>query len=202
MREITIKLYSFDELSESAQSRAWMDYTNECGEFLEDSEFRATLAAFEKTFDCDVYRWYVDENSYNFAVSHSREGSFDCWLRFTRWLWNNYGDAILRGKYYGKLVYREGERPRHVKRYSKASFDHDCTLTGFYADSDITDPIWKCLHYKEAFFNYDQLLEACLDSFFSSWRDAMEYELSIEHFAELCEANEYEFTEYGEQWRG
>lgn len=166
-----------------------------------DSEFRATLEAFEKTFDCKVFRWYVDENSYNYRFSHSREGSFKCWLRFARWVWNNYGEAIQRGKYYGKMVYRDGERPRHVARHSNATVEYTCNLTGFFADLDITAPIWDCIHYKEAFFDYDQLIDSCLDKFFSTWRDQMEYETSIEYFEELAEANDWEFTEYGEMWR-
>lgn len=201
MREITIKLYSFDELSESAKSRAWMDYTADLGEFPMNSDFRATLEAFEKAFDCEVYRWSVDENSFGYRFAHSRKGSFDCWLRFAKWVWNNYGGAIQRGKYYGTMKYKKGERPRHVFRHSNATVEYTCNLTGFFADLDITTPIWNCIHYKEAFFNYDQLIEACLDSFFESWRAQMEYETSMECFEEVCEANDYEFTEYGEIWR-
>ena len=202
MREINIKLYTFDELSSSAKSRAWEEWASTTEEFTDNDEYRATLEAFEKLFDVKVYRWCVDENHYNYRFSHIREAPEGDWLRFAKWVWNNYGEAIQQGKYYGKLVYREGMHPRHVKRYSKATVEYTCNLTGFVADMDITDPVWKCIHYKEKYTTYDELIEACLESFFEAWRNAMEYETSIYYFEELCELNEWEFTEYGEMWRG
>lgn len=201
MRQISINLYTIDELSESARSCAWLEWTETVGHFSMDLEYRETLAQFEELFDVDVYRWHVDENHYDFNFAVAREGSFFGWLRFTRWLWNNYAQAIQRPKYYGKLIYRDGERPRHIKRYSKATITYDCPLTGFCADYDIIDPVWKCLHYKARYSSYGQLIHDCLDSFFESWRGQMEYETSMEAFEEACACNAYEFTEYGEMWR-
>ena len=49
MRQETINIYKFSELSEKAQRRAWETGPDFSGDFSED--FRATLAAFEKIFD-------------------------------------------------------------------------------------------------------------------------------------------------------
>lgn len=201
MREIRIKLYTFEELSSSAKNRAWEEWANTPEEFSMSDEYRATLEAFEKAFDVKVYRWYVDENTFNYSFAHNREPAEGDHLRFAKWVWNNYAEAIQRGKYYGKMIYQEGKRPRHVSRYSKATIEYTCNLTGFVGDMAITDPVWKCIHYKEVFFTYDQLIDACLESFFTEWRDQMEYETSMEYFEELCACNEWEFTEYGEMWR-
>lgn len=201
MREINIKLYTFDELSDAAKNRAWLNHVNNLGEFGWTAEYVSTLEAFEKAFDVRVHNWNVDENAFDYSFEHFREPPEGDWLRFAKWVWNNYAEAIQTGKYYGKLVYQEGQQPRHVKRYSKATIEYTCCFTGFMADMAITDPVWKCLHYKEKFKTYEDLIDACLTSFFEKWRNDMEYETSIECFEELCFTNEYEFTEDGEIWR-
>lgn len=200
MREINIKLYTFDELSEAAKNRAYLDYANTVSDFVWNEEYRATLAAFENAFDIKVTDYEVDENAFDYSFQHFREPPEGGWLRFAKWVSNNYGDVIATGKYYGKIVYQDGQ-PRHVKRYSKATVEYTCCFTGFMADMSITDPVWKCIHYKEKFETYENLVDACLTSFFETWRNDMEYEMSMEYFEELCSANEYEFTENGEMWR-
>jgi hypothetical protein len=203
MREIKIKLYDIYELSDSARERAFQEWARIPDECTLNSEYRATLTAFEKAFDVKVYRWYVDENNYNFSIAYNRDAdAFPDHLRFARWVWNNYAHHLQRGKYYGKTVYRAGQRPRHVYRYSNATVEYTCNLTGFVGDLAITDPVWKCIHYKEAFFSYDQLIESCLESFFAEWSQQMEYETTFEYFEEMCAANDWEFTEYGEKWEG
>lgn len=196
MREITIKLYNFSELSEDAQRRAWLDYTDNLKEFPWESEYRATLEAFEKAFDIDV-KYSVDENAYYYEFNQYREAPEGDWLRFAKWVHNNFSDVILTGKYYGKLIHNDG-KPRHVKRYSKATFEYTCCFTGFFADMAITDPVWKCIHYKEKYTSYEDLIFDCLESFFETWRNELEYETSIECFQELCDINDWEFYETGE----
>ena len=43
-------------------------------------------------------------------------------------------------------------------------------------------------------------MDKCLDSFFKSCRDDMEYQCSEECFEESCEANKYEFLENGKMY--
>ena len=200
MREITVKIYKFSELSEKAQRRAW-----ECGpDFSGDynSEFRETLKKFENIFDISVYRWSVNDYDYDFSyitTGRATEAPEGDALRLARYIWNNYAEYITRGKYYGKLVYRENQPPRHVKRYSKATFEiGNCPLTGVFCDCDILEPVVNCLHYKSFFDSYTDLIDACLDSFFDTWRMDIAYHASFEHFAEMCEINDYEFYETGE----
>lgn len=193
MRQIIVNLYSFDELSEEAQRRAWMNYAENISDFGWSEDYRATLEAFENAFDVTVSNWHVDENGFGFKFYHHRENETFEWIRFAAWVWNNYGDKILTGKYYGKI-----SNGRHIKRYSRATVEHTCSLTGFCADLDIMAPMIRCIHYKEAFFTYDQLIGACLESFFEAWRADMEYQTSLEAFEERCTANEWEFYESGE----
>jgi hypothetical protein len=195
MREITVKLYNFSELSEDAQRRAWLDYTENLNQFTWESEYRATLEAFQKAFDVLLVDYEVNENAFTFDFALSFEPVYYMEpLRFARFIWNQYAHQIQRGKYYGKIT-RDG---RHVFRHSKATVEYSCPFTGFIADMAITGPVWDCIHYKKEYTCYDQLIEDCLTAFFEEWRNDMEYETSIECFEELCTANEWEFYETGE----
>ena len=194
MREITVKLYEFSELSEEARRRAWMDHVDNLHEFGWDSEYRATLDAFCKAFDVLTVEYDVNENAFDFEFSLAYEPIYYMEpLRFARFIWNQYAHQIQRGKYYGKIA-RDG---RHVFRHSKTTVEYSCPFTGFMADMAITGPVWDCIHYKKEYTCYDQLIEDCLTAFFEEWRDGMEYETSMECFEEYCDANELEFYETG-----
>lgn len=200
MREITVKIYKFSELSEKSQRRAW-----ETGPDFSDSyssDYRATLAAFEKIFDISVYRWNVNDWNYNFAyvtagtAGGAPEGDA---LRLARFIWNNYAEYILKGRYYSTHVRYIDGKYHYKYRYSNVTKTMDnCPLTGFCADMDILQPVIDCLHYKRFFSSYNDLIDACLDSFFRAWRNEIEYCNSFEYFAEMCECNNYEFYETGE----
>jgi hypothetical protein len=202
MREISIKLYKFSELSEKAQRQAWETGPN----FSDDgsSDFRATLAAFEKIFDISVYRWSIDDWSYEFdyvTAGRATEAPEGDALRLARYIWNNYAEYIQKGRYYSTPGRYINGKYHYKYRYSKVTKEMDnCPLTGFFADQDILQPVIDCLHYKRFFDSYETLIDTCLDSFFRIWRADIEYHNSFEYFAETCEINEYEFYETGEMY--
>ena len=204
MRQYTTTVYRFEELTEAAQRRAWENNTFDLSEDPGD-EYRATLAAFEDIFDIKVYRWSVNDWSYDYnfiTAGRATECPEGDALRLARYIWNNYADAFTKGKYYGKLIWSGNER-RHVKRYSRATFERDnCPLTGVCYDYTILEHVNKCLEYKEFFDTFDDLIDACLCQFFRAWRDEIEYCNSFEYFAETAAANEWEFTASGDFWRG
>lgn len=202
MRHETITIYKFSELSEKAQHRAWEngpDFSGDCS-----GDFRATLAAFEKIFDISVYRWNVNDYNYNFAyvtAGAATGAPENNPLRLARYIWNNYAEYITKGKYYSTRGRWINGKYHYKYRYSKATFDMDnCPLTGFCYDLDILQPVLDCLHYKRFFDSYDELIDACLNGFFQAWQADIEYHASPEYFAEMCEINDYEFTETGEMW--
>ncbi len=202
MRQHITTVYTFDELTEAAQRRAWKSNTFDLSSDHGD-ELRATLAAFENIFDIKVYRWNVDDWSYNYnfvTAGRATECPEGDALRVARYIWNNYADGISKGKYYGKLIW-SGNKCRHVKRYSRATFEMDnCPLTGVCYDYNILAPVIDCLRYKQFFETFDDLITACLDSFFRAWRDEIDYCNSFEYFAETAEINEWEFTANGDFW--
>lgn len=207
MREITIKLYSFDELSEEAKEKAHSDFLALGLPISESSEYADTLKAFETLFHIRVYTWHVDQCSYHFRFLtewqwDDGDGYFKNPLRFARWAWNNLADKIKYPKIYGRLVPDPATGKTLYKRHeSKISYTLDgYGLTGFCADFDITDPIRDCLHYKQEFQDIEELFEACLNSFFTAWQKEYEYQETREYFAEICDDNGWEFTEKGEFW--
>lgn len=200
MREITLKIYKFSELSEMAQHHAW-----ECGPNFSDDysdDYRATLTAFENIFDISVYRWNVDDYSYSFdyvTAGRATEAPENNALRLARYIWNNYAEYILKGRYYSTRGRYIDGKYQYKHRYSKVTKSMDsCPLTGFCADYDILQPVIDCLHYKAFYNDYGELIDACLDNFFRAWRNDIEYCNSFDHFAEMCEINEYGFYETGE----
>ena len=203
MRAHTIYSYTFDELNEAAQHRAW---EREYYKYTEDysSEYRSTLEAFEHLFDIKVYNWSVDEWNYtfDFRMTERAEACPDGDpLRVARYVWNNYADSITRGKYYSIGHYCNGKYS-YKSRHSKVLFEMDnCPLTGTYTDTDILRPVIDCLHYKQFFDTYEDLITTCLDSLFRAWKKAIEYTNSFEYFEELASINEWEFLEDGTIWR-
>lgn len=206
MREIKIKLYRYDELSESAQIRAWEDYNKNGLDFLDGSDFRDTLKAFEDLFNIRVYSWNVDSTGYGFRYCKGWQWDdgddyFKNPFRFAKWVWNNWADKIQAPKVYGRLTTDPATKKTvYKRRESKTTVTYDCTLTGFYVDCDIIAPILDCIHYKKEYYNMGQVFDDCLDSFFTAWQKGYEYYESREYFAETAAANEWEFTEYGELW--
>lgn len=204
MRELKINLYQYDELSPAAQRRAWDNSPDFSGDH--DSDYRATLAAFEKIFDIDVYHYNVDP-FYNPHFSYVKAGAAtDCPdgdpLRVARYIWNNYAEYITKGKYYStKGEYIDGKY--HYKhRYSRATFEMDnCPLTGCCYDLDILQPVLDCLHYKRFFNSIDDLFKECLTNFFHAWTAENDYLQSQEHFEEYALENGLEFLETGVIWK-
>lgn len=201
MRQETINLYQFDELSERAQRRAWENGPDLSGD--SGYEFRATLEAFEKAFDIKVYHYNVDDYTYSFdfvTAGRATEAPEGDALRLARYMWNNYASEIMRGKYYSTGKWVDGKY-QFKSRHSKINMEMDnCPFTGVFCDMDILGPIIACLHYREFFESFDDLITACLNDFFKAWQAEIEYRGSLENFAETAAANEWEFTETGEMW--
>lgn len=198
MKTITTNLYLFQELSEAAQQKAWekssFDFSDDYGD-----EYRATLKAFEKIFDIKVYHYDIGSMVFNPTFEFDTIGNATDTpkgdpLRLARFIWNNYADYILRGKYYNTHG-----KSRHSKVLT--SF-YDCPLTGVCYDYDILQPIIDCLHYKRFFNSYEELIHECLGNFFRAWDSEIEHCHTWEYFADVADANEWYFTEDGEFYKG
>ena len=204
MRQETITIYKFNELSETAQRRAW-----ENGPDFSDHHsdvYRATLAAFEKIFDIKVYSYSIGNCVYNpdfhyVLAGAAAEAPENRPIRLATYIWNNYAAQISKGRYYSTRGRWIDGKYHYKSRYSRITLEMDnCPLTGAIMDYDILQPILDCLHYKRFYNSIGDLFNDCLTAFFRAWDTEIEYCQSFEYFAEMCEINDYEFLESGEMY--
>ena len=76
----------------------------------------------------------------------------------------------------------------------------DTPANNYCADEDILRPIYDFLKAPDTRTTLYDLMDKCLDSFFKSCRDDMEYQCSEESFEESCAANDYEFLGNGKMY--
>lgn len=210
MREHTIKLYSFDELSEAAQKYAYRKH----GYIFYDDfghSYRPTLREFERCFDVTVTSWELDSTYYTFNYRTNNDvGIYADPLRIARYVWNNYSQHVEYHKIYNTwkplyitvngIDYRRN-KPQPVRVSNNTVLGRgQCVLTGEYPDENILTPIFDCLEYKRLFASYDDLIETCLHEFFTAWQKDIEHTDSFEYFEEMVTLNDYEFLETGEMW--
>jgi len=205
MKEITVKVYKFDELDENAQRKV-IEYWQSRRDFAEpySSEYEATLEEFEKMMGIKVKNWSVDSCRYDYRVVFDlvtlipngdyREVDGDeihgkyLW----RYLMNNVWDNMFpRKKFYDVNAGYDREKKRWNKqRFSRVIREDwkDCVLTGMCYDYDILKPIADYLSkpYNDNYTLRD-LVEDCLDNFFTAWRNEIEYDNSYEGVSEWIE---------------
>ena len=75
-----------------------------------------------------------------------------------------------------------------------------CPTSIFPCRLDATLPIYDFLKAPDTRTTLYDLMDKCLNSFFKSCRDDMEYQCSEESFEESCAANDYEFLGNGKMY--
>jgi len=201
MRQKTISVYSFNELSGEAKLNAMAKYMPD---YFWSSDNEKSLREFEKTFPIKIKNYEYGYRKYiSFDFTESEEVESLTGFRLSKYIWNNYGSVLFKGKYYGKLVYdvpKSKEYPigaRHLKRYSRVLKETSCVLTGYHIDDYLLNPIYEFLKKPADNVNFLDLMESCLNSWLDACERDFEWRQSEEYFAEHCEANNYEFDERG-----
>lgn len=198
MRTIQTNIYSFYELSKEAQERAfneWLSYA----EYPYFDDFNETVKEFESLFNGYIR---IKEVNYTYGRGYFRS-NFDedvenlSGVRLAKYLWNNYGDSLYKGKYYASNY----NPNRELKtRRSKVIFQCECPLTGCYTDCLILDELIKFMHRPEPGITLIDLLERCLDTFASKASDNIESWYCMDVFNDECEVNDWEFLENGDRY--
>lgn len=213
MKEGKVKLYKFEELGEDVRmsivdNKRWEVQDSVMSDWNDSQE--DTLKAFCDIFRVKMGRWsvgYCAGDCY-FNFDFNDEAIWEDIYHFTpdmvcgkylRRFINNYVyNDILKGKYFSTNGYVDENGKYHYRyRYSKVSFDrHNCNLTGVCYDEDILDRVWK-VYDKPIPDDYSlrDLVQDCLDDFFSAWHEEYEY------WGENDEAIEEELTNwYEDDW--
>lgn len=217
MKEITVRLFDYDELSDEAKKKAHEDWLSQGHEHFWGGEVRDTLKKLEEEFGIEVTRWSYDSCSYDCGTIRFENWNDDqlalAGERARAFLWNNFGHLLLTGRYYSKF---HGTKHAHSKFWFDRVYDGTCPLTGVCFDNDALDPLayfcfgvkWDEKAKKRVMVPHDErwrwrsttveeIIRDCVDSLFKSARQDCEYQDSEEYFAEMCEANGWTFEEDG-----
>jgi len=195
-KEFTIIGYTAKELQDKdilAFNHAHCHFMEYADIEIHNEEFRATLKAFEETFNVTVHNWCVDSNTYDFTL---RTGQIDdevlalSGVRLLKWLFNNHWQHLSTPKgYYGKGC------KKHTSKIFRVT--GECPFTGVCYDEDILDEIHAFMR-RPYDRTLEDLLRDCVSVFFQTWRQEMEYRESEEAFIEDAEANEWFFDASGD----
>lgn len=198
MKQVTLKLYKFDELSDDVRNEIAESQSFEVMSFAMDghySEYESSLKSFENETGFKAVRWEVGYYLHRFDIEEP-EGHVmgtmgypiypqDCKGKLL-WRWcRDFIDNNRKGKYYGKLVPCEKsvEHPvglKHIFIHSKATAEPItggwCPWTGCITDCSLVEPIVDFyLNYHRGKFSesYDleDLIGDCLEKFFNDWEN-------------------------------
>lgn len=200
MKEITIKLFTFEELSEEAKSKICdreREDSNGYGYMCQESdawERHATLEKFCETFGI---KFNVDyDHCYRF-INWKFENSIDdeeiCGKLLWRFLNKYYYDIRSRKYYSGKFHYDENGnyiKGSHRYRYSRIQWiEQNCPFTGMCYDCDILQKIFEWYEKPDWRLSLHDLFEECFSYFLESWEKEDEYRMSDENISDMILAN-------------
>ena len=174
-RTVTTEVYTFKELSETAQERAHSDYVSEGQSFAWRDEWQDSLNAFcsiapVRCARHDVAAGHIDCH----ACFDEPDAAHLSGVRAWKWLQNNgWFDLAERNAVGG------------------------CTLTGYCGDCPLFGPIHGYADTPSKVPDLGQVFYECLQSWVYALRADQEHCESLEYFAEMCEANGWEFDEDG-----
>lgn len=193
----------------SAGSLPWNNSSNAYNLWVKDPDSwcfygddnENTLKEFCKIFDVKMGSWFYDNYRYDFSfeVTVDDEQNELSGIRLAKFVWNNYAGYISKGRYYSTRGFLDENKKYHYQhRYSKTMFSFDdCPLIGYCIDCSILQPIISCLNYKKSYESYKELIEDCLESFFTDCVADAEFYQSYENFMDMSCANDYEYNEDG-----
>lgn len=209
-----IKLYSYSELSEDAKNRVRESWrSNDVMEPF-NGEYRDTLDKFCEICGIGMSYWEVDSWYHRFGIDYrencpyeicDKDGYVDEYLSVEdltgkllfRYVYNHIIPYLINGRYHSKGHTDENGKYHYKSRRSRVVMDDEpeqgtCPLTGVCMDCDIIEPLMKYYRnwakYPED-YTFADLMEECLESFFSAWEKEWEYRLSDEGVDEDIECN-------------
>ena len=216
MKEITIKLYTFDELSDEAKKRAHNTFLSKGDYWGASGDATTTIKKVEELFGIELFDWEI--GSYNphyptvtFQGDRWHDDALDLkGNRARAYLWNNFGKVLLTGRYYSKW---RGTKYAHSRLFFDRVYDGTCPLTGVCFDCDALDPlayfcfgvVWngekrvpsgRSLRADNA-VTVKSVIQDCVYSMFKAFNEDCEASESMDYFAELCEVNGWTFEEDG-----
>ncbi len=184
MKVVKIKAYTYAELSQSAQARAFEEYREK--DFFLGEDMVEAVKAFYEIFPCiSSGRGYTDVRVEDSKVC-DLEG-----LVARRWFLIEASPLLWRKKVYSL--------PSGKSRKSRITVieDGDCPLSGMCIDYSLLEPIRSFIARPKLNTTVEDVLRDCVESWRIAYRNEEEYNFSEERFVEDCDVNERLFTEAG-----
>ena len=160
MKEITIRLYDYDELSPEAKKRALEEWRSEDIEHFWGREAEDTLKKLQEELGIEVSRWSYSPYEYDSGVIRFTHYSDDqlalAGRRAQAFLWNNFAHLIMQPRKQWYAKHRDGRVDlsgslycggkwetmyRESKVFFDRTYDGSCPLTGVSFDNDALDPL-------------------------------------------------------------
>lgn len=165
MKEITMKVYQFGELTQDAQQHVLDErYENSYWPFTDDTN--DVLSAFEQIFDISVdfvggYNAY--DNNFILRTNFEYDEEEFTGIRLLKYLQNNYMRYLTKPLVrYSKNYLNNGYKIYYSKVFSVVG---ECPLTGYFLDSDIIDPIIKFVKQPTNNITLHELLCECVANY-------------------------------------
>ena len=188
MKQVIIKLYKFNELSEEAKETAinqWRDDTELNNGFHWLDEIYESYKGFEK------------------SLPYGPENEEITGIRLRTWIINNYLPLIesyktmyatkINGQYLKNCIGNNS-----IKRTSKIQKEISCPFTGYCADHDAIQPLLDFIKNPNVYDTWESLIDNCKETRTNTMDKEIQWQLCEEYIIESIEANEYDFTENGE----
>lgn len=195
-------LYTFDELSETAKENAISLYRSEQDlNYMLDEEYESIkniADAIGCTFELNSYCDY--EINLDFYYGNKPDSEMElAGRRAVAFIWNNYINPNLKGKYYstgGKYI---NGKYTYKNRYSNCIKEFNCPFTGLYMDNDLYITFQKFCDEMKSNNNLkvSDFIEMLADQLSSDWNAQVDWLLSEDHIKEEIEVNEMYFYSDG-----
>lgn len=200
MKEVKVKLYTFDELSEDAKhnvcERERNNYQSFCYESKEyDAGERVdTLDKFCKVFGIEYsinekycgysIDWYFEDDDLEERADEI------CGKYLLRFLDKVYYDIRSRKYYSTPGYYDENKKYKYKFRHSRIIWvEQECPFTGVCYDCDILDKIFDWYKHPDWKVSLRSLIDDCFSHYLKLWADEDEYRMSDDYIGEMISLN-------------
>jgi len=170
MKEVTLKVYKFDELSEDIQQKVYNNALehdfNEDILFLLNNEMKGVLKDFCYRYGIEI-QYNIEENDMDYFF-------------------------IYPNKYFNPF-----DSGQKVYDFIKKQLDEVKEYITDWSDNNITEPLKRYIEKYDEHRTFESLMKSCLTIFFSNWQKSLRYYNSFEHFKKDAISNELYYFENG-----
>lgn len=211
-RTIRTKVYKFNELSKQAKAKAIEEYreSHAFDEFSEGEEYIKSMEEFADLFNLTLGNWSIGGRGeaipFEFNFDHEEIEEFTS-HRLAKYIWNNYGHKLYKGKYFS-LWSKTEKSYKHYKdgypvlksRDSKVIKEgRNCVLTGVCTDEDLLDNIYNFLEKPDE-RNFKDLVEDCFEALIKAYNEERDSQSSDEYIIDQLENGDQLYTRAGKEF--